>query len=515
MLIKNIVASQPFTRPRLAFLWPIVVFIVFAGLLALVQYGTPDLADNDGYYHIRVGQLIREQGLHPDFVWLPIGLLNPQDFYDHHLLYHVYLAFFTGDGSAAAMLYGAKLAAILMPAAAFTLIWWLLRSQRVPWATAWALGLCAISEAFLYRMSIPRAQSASLLVLALALYVLFSRRYIWLLPIGFVYVWLYNAFPLLLALVAAEAVATLLLERKLQWQALFFAMLGMLLGLIINPYFPANITFIFHHLLPKIGQPATSVGNEWYPYETWRLVENSGAAIALLALGAFALGWRGKRFDRITLTSFLLALFFGLLVLKARRFVEYFPPFALIFAALTIGPLLHEWYQLAAQQRAGETLIDRAIRSFQRLLPVLTAISLAVMLFLSLSAAREAMATSKSSATFAEASAWLERNTPAGSLVFQTDWDDFPRLFFYNTHNIYTIGLDPTYMQIADPELYDLWVQITRGKLNDPGATIRERFNTQFVISDLAHGDFIRKANNDRLMQEVYRDEYAVIYQIQ
>ena len=37
-------------------------------------------------------------------------------------------------------------------------------------------------------------------------------------------------------------------------------------------------------------------------------------------------------------------------------------------------------------------------------------------------------------------------NSEPGSLVFQTDWDDFTRLFFYNTTNVYTIGLDVTYM---------------------------------------------------------------------
>ncbi len=49
------------------------------------------------------------------------------------------------------------------------------------------------------------------------------------------------------------------------------------------------------------------------------------------------------------------------------------------------------------------------------------------------------------------------QNTPEGELVFQTDWDDFPRLFFYNTHNTYLIGLDPTYMQLYNSKLYDLW----------------------------------------------------------
>ena len=67
-------------------------------------------------------------------------------------------------------------------------MWWLLRGQGVRWAWLWALGLFAASDAFLFRMSMPRAQSASLLVLALGLHWLLKRRYRLLLPLGFVYV---------------------------------------------------------------------------------------------------------------------------------------------------------------------------------------------------------------------------------------------------------------------------------------------------------------------------------------
>ncbi|GAB4120463.1 MAG: hypothetical protein Fur005_32030 [Roseiflexaceae bacterium] len=479
------------------------LFVLFCLLLASIQYATPDLPDNDGFYHIKMGQLIREQGLHPEFIWLPMSILNQQDFYDHHLLYHVYLALFVGDGSSSAMLAGAKLASVIMPALAFTMIWGLLRSQKVPWAALWAIGLCAISYAFLYRMSIPRAQSASLLVLALAMYLTLSRRYVLLIPTGFVYVWLYNAFPLLIAVVGAEAVATFLLERKIAWRGLTFAAIGIVLGLVVNPYFPVNVDFIIHHLLPKVGQPETSVGNEWYPYETWTMVMNSGAALALMLLGFFAIGWRGQRFDRTQLTAFVLAVFFGLLLLKARRFVEYFPPFALIFAAFCAGPLLRDLLRDSSTPRW-----------LARLLPATSLLLLVVMTGLTLREAQDDLRGSKPAATFAEASAYLRQHAPAGSMIFQTDWDDFPRLFFYNSQNTYTIGLDPTYMQLHDAELYDLWVDISRGKVKNPSSTIRETFHAQYVISDLKHENFMERAEKDPNMQEVHRDAYAVVYQI-
>lgn len=479
------------------FAYGLGLFILLSLFFAFVQFGTPALADNDGYYHMRMGQLIYEQGLRPAFTWLPRSILNAEAFYDHHLLYHVYLALFIGDGSPAALIMGAKIASVIMPAIAGIALWKLLQAQQVVWPWFWTLGLCAISQAFLYRMSIPRAQSASLVVLIVGLHWLLTQRYWLLLPLGFLYVWLYNAFPLLLALAGIYVIATLVTERRIVWAALLAPSIGIALGLLINPYFPENISFIIHHLAPKIGQPETSVGSEWYPYDTWTLVKNSGLALGLWVMGLFGLFWQNERINRVRLSAFLLSLFFGFLLLKARRFIEYFPPFALIFAALSWTPLLQQWVQTVTQRRWG------ALIALGLLAPALGS---------TLGAARLVMADSAPASLYAEASNWLKQHSPAGSMVFQTDWDDFPRLFFYNTSNTYLIGLDPTYMQRYDPQLYDEWVAITRGDTKAPGALIRSRFGSNYIISDLRHKDFLREASNDPHIKEVYRDSDAVIF---
>ena len=98
--------------------------------------------------------------------------------------------------------------------------------------------------------------------------------------------------------------------------------------------------------------------------------------------------------------------------------------------------------------------------------------------------------------------------------MFQTDWDDFPRLFFYNTASSYTIGLDPTYMERYDADMYAEWVRITRGEVERPAARIAGRFEAAYALSDLRHQAFLARADADAGMREVYRDEYAVIYQI-
>ena len=54
------------SRSRLAALLPgLLLMLAFIAFLALVQFASPDLPDNDGYYHIKLAYLMRTEGLIP------------------------------------------------------------------------------------------------------------------------------------------------------------------------------------------------------------------------------------------------------------------------------------------------------------------------------------------------------------------------------------------------------------------------------------------------------------------
>lgn len=485
----------------------LAIFLLFILGMALIQFGTPDMPDNDGFYHIKLAQLMRTEGLKPEFTWLPLSVLNPQEYYDHHFLYHVALIPFTFFDD---LHIGAKWSAVVFASLAFLAVWFLFHRQRVPYAWLWALALLGISDAFLYRMSVTRAQSLSLAVLALGVTWLLERKYKHLAVLSFLYVWMYNAFPLMIALGVLYVVAVALVERRIEYKPLLFVAGGILLGVIVNPYFPDNIIFSWHHMAPKLTD-ATSVrvGNEWFPYDTKQILENSFPSLLAFVGGTFALGFSGKKMDTRTAFSLLTALLFGLMFLQARRFVEYFPPFALVFAAFAFAPLLAD--PEPAPASSAESPLKRILASLPM---ILLSVAVGVSIARSIPRAREAVDNSKPYNLYADASRWLEANTPAGSRVFQTDWDDFPRLFYYNTHNTYLIGLDPTYMQTYDPELYDLWVLITQGKVEQPSKIIAVRFGSQYVHTDLNHAGFIQVAGKDSGLREVYRDDQAVLYEV-
>ncbi|NOG50667.1 MAG: hypothetical protein HND48_15495 [Chloroflexi bacterium] len=109
---------------------------------------------------MRVSDLILVQRrLALDFPWLPLTILSPERFVDHHLLYHLYLAPWSHWGGVT----GAKLGQIVVASGVFVMLWAVLRACRVRLPALWAMALFAMSFHFLYRLLMVRTQGAALL----------------------------------------------------------------------------------------------------------------------------------------------------------------------------------------------------------------------------------------------------------------------------------------------------------------------------------------------------------------
>jgi hypothetical protein len=63
--------------------------------------------------------------------------------------------------------------------------------------------------------------------------------------------------------------------------------------------------------------------------------------------------------------------------------------------------------------------------------------------------------------------------------------------------------------------LYDQWVAITRGEIEQPSVSIRQQFGASYVLTDLAHHAFIRQAERDAALVEVYHDRFAIVYRLE
>jgi hypothetical protein len=500
-IVKSLTPYQSYLAPpktsrRAPVLECTTAFLLSLGLMCWIQFAGPAIVGNDAYYHIRWSRILRASAPRlPAFTWLPLTVLRAPAFADQHFLFHVLLMPFTlGD-----LRLGAKLAAPLFSALALASIFGLLVAYRIRYRWLWLLPLATGSEPFLYRMSMTRAPSLSLALLAVGVYLILERRFVYLAFLTFVFVWLYNLFPLILVFAFGHGVTVWLSERRFDLSAFYATSVGAALGLVFNPFFPKDFLLIFHHVHMLLAETAAiDVGSEWYPYDTWEMLTGNAILFALCFAALLAFDFPKRSRDRRSLFFLFLAAVLLLMSLRWRRFFEYWPPFAVLFVAFTFDAKRLE-FPRRVPVRLG----------MAALLAVLGAIAI-----LNVRAARAEIRDIRDPFAMHGVSAWLAAHTPTGSLVFNTDWVEFPELFYYNQCNIYVTGLDPRYLSDSQPELWKLYDRITQGLEKHPGPIIRERFGTEYVVARNDSTDFLDAAKSSGDFDTVYSDAYASVLRV-
>lgn len=469
-----------------------------AGLIALslaLQFSTSSLGSVDGYFHVRYSALLWEAGWRSfpiEFPWLPYTILNARDYYDHHMLFHVWLAPFT----ALDPLVGGKLAAALGAAAAFASIYGLLRRWRVEHPEWWTIAIVFSAPGFPYRMEMSRVQALSVVSLLAAFHFLEHRRLVALGIVACIYTWLYNAFPFLLALAVASALAGAARSDPVDLRPLGVAALGVAVGLVINPYFPNDLRFIAHHYLGKVwADEAVRVGAEWSPLPVHPWLGWAFPLAVISAALAALWKYRGK-LERGAHVLWLMGLGFFLLTWRSERFVEYLVPFGGLAVARTFHGPVAAWLQGGMRRRR---LVAASVVAW-----ALVCSGTTVWLLRGRPPVER----------YARAAAWIRENVPAGSVVFTSDWDDFPNLFYHDPTHRYVVGLDPTYLSRRDPELYRRWLFVATGRDPIPARTIRDVFDAPVAVTDHYHPGFVQAMDRDPRAERVHEDRWGIVYRI-
>lgn len=530
-----------------------LVYLIF-GLFAIVlvmtllQFQTKAICcgDWDGYYHIKWSQLLWQnfsQGKWlPTFEWLPLTVLNPQDYADHHFLFHLlqipFLWFFEP-------VMAAKIAAVTYSSLAIFSVYWILYRYKVEYQLLWLMAILVCANSFFYRMNMAKAPPLTIIITIAGIYLLFERKYVWLAPLMFAFVWTYSLFPLLLFAAVFWTIIIAWNERRFEWRPLAYTVGGMVLGNLINPYFPQNLLLFWEHFYTKfkVGSDfAVAVGGEWYPYTGMELILNFPVALAAMLLGYILfMPKNGKLPERATFflmfVTVLLAAQF-----RSKRFAEYFPPFAILFVAFSWQAFrTPEVIELPEEfKRDIEQFLDaentNQTEEKWKIFKQAGVWTLGVALFIFFiyclagfhhfgvneSGLMETIKGNEADDRYQRAMNWAtgkdekgNDNIPAGERIFNTNWDDFPKLFFFNTKHSYVFGLDPNYLFSENPDLYKQLVDITGGKIDDPAPIIREKFGANYIFADAKENEeMIAKALESGWVEIVYEDDEARILKI-
>src|SRR5437660_5610941 len=296
--------------------------------------------DFDGYYHIKWARLLWDnmRAGHfrpPGFPWLPLTTLSPREYVDHHLLFHIILIPFTWFRD---LQTGAKVAAFLFATVAVFSCYWLVVRYEIRYRLIWLIALLACSAPFLYRLNMTKAPPFAIIFLVFGTHFLFKRKFWPLLPLAFVFALTYDMFVLLIMAVAIWTIVIGWTEERFEWRPLTWVLLGSVLGLVINPYFPHNLYLFYEHarVMIRAGDSVTKRGNEWYPYDTREFVINCYVALAAMLIGYLTFDTGDRKGAERPLYFLILSTLLMLMTTLWKRFAEYFPPFAILFAAFTL-----------------------------------------------------------------------------------------------------------------------------------------------------------------------------------
>lgn len=290
------------------------------------------------------------------------GIIGGHDgpFQGHQFLFHIlYLPFSLISDP----VFGAKLAAVFFASLASICFLWILLNLNIRYWWFWMILFWSGSEGFLFRIQMPRVQSLALVLLLLTLIALMESRKKLLFVCGLLFVWLYDGFFILFGLMLVWLIGVRWSFKNWRASALIPLLLGILAGTILNPYFPGNFEIYFETLKRIVLHPfATShLPAEWHPPSLKQLITENWV-FAFFKLVLIALNVVAKKTEENQQEKLLgiTALFFLALLLFARRFIEYFPPFLILYFAAAyrdIWPALSQgWRKLVLAASLGVAL---------------------------------------------------------------------------------------------------------------------------------------------------------------
>lgn len=471
-----------------------VVSLVSIMISYYIQFNplNPYLPAIDSYYHVGMAELIRDQGIPTEFPWLYFTI-HKDIFVDHQLLFHIFLIPFIS-------LFGNILGAKIYNMVFFTLSWilfyFILKNLKVRAAAFLTIfSILTMACDFYFRLSLIRDMSLSLTILFLGFLFLLKNRY-WLLGIlSFLYVWAYGAFMFLPGMVLAYTLAEFLTENRWRGKALLFSIGGMILGLVINPYFPENINFMYTQVFSTGLGGQSYVGGEWHPYDTWYWVKSNMISICFL-LGAILISYiKRYKIDFRVISLFVVTLVFMMAQWKAKRFVEY----SSIFMSLSAILILKDFFREKWDEFQNKSFFKVRQNYFYLICFSLLMIGSFFFSKSQISKARFDTNNNFSMSALTEIHDYLKKHSEPGDIVFTDDWDVFPRNFFLNRHNYYVVGLDPEFMNQYDgppfnvkEKLYKLYADISSGKDKESVIFLKPYFKAKWILIDEDHMQFRR-----------------------
>jgi hypothetical protein len=435
-----------------------LVFLIFIIPLSIMQFTVPHIIGFDGYSHIKTADIIKQKGFIKEFPWAKYTILS-DNYADIQVLFRVFLIPFTFLGLAL----GAKIAAILFASLCFAVFYWFLAENRIRYAFFWSLLYLFTAETLMYRFLLPRQMPLVITLLIFTIYFLKKRKYLLLSIVSLVYALLYSGFIIQLFMIFLYFILTLAFSKKFDYRILLYSLIGTILGLMINPYFPNNMLMLYTQIF-KVNFIANLYNVEWKAWPFFEFIKNNVLVLFYFILASIILA-RNKKITKNTAFYLLLSLFFLVYTLKSRRMQEYLVPFSILMLVFFSNGILRTFEK----------------KRYSKYVKTAALATLAILIACNFILLRNDVINNTFLYHYDGCADWLS-NVPKGSLIFINAYS-FNYLFFKNSDMVYTHGMDLTYSYLQDPGKFERYMAILRGTTTDTEDFIVEDYNPSYIFA--------------------------------
>jgi hypothetical protein len=438
------------------------VFFFYSGIFLFFIYLKKVFFCVDPYYHAKHSLLISQTGnLSLVEPWLNFHFLNfaPNDpWWAHHLITALVMKFLDP-------MISLKLVSALLVGAVFAVFYFVLTRLQIKKPFIWTFLYFSSSFLFLTRLILERPHLFAIAFMPLIFYLGFKKRYYSLFVLSVLYALFYNLIFYPVFVVFLACTVDFIFSKKLDLKPFISTGSGILAGVLIHPdtlnYMYVATIHSFGVIFYKFSGVELGIGGEVKPLLFKDLLKDN-----FLALGAYlvsiAIFLNNREYFSKSTVNFLwqtlaISAFWFVITLFVPRGVEYWMPFAWMFIALSLSG-----YRNSSDYAIMNAVLSKIINL--KILSFFIYGILAVIIVLNFAGIYRnllIMNRNNPDISFKEANEWLMANSGKNETVFFTNWSFWPRMFFYNDHNRYVHGMDPTFLYEYDKDLARLWLGIS------------------------------------------------------
>lgn len=434
--------------------WFLFVFFFFF----IVHTNINGFFGNDPYYHAAHSSYYFNQWHYLDN-WIELHFFSSRPV-DPYLLFHKlggkFISLFGKE--LGFKIYGSALAAV-----ATSVFFVFLKLLKVKKPHLWTIFFLFSSTFFFSRLFLIRSYLLAIPLILSCYYLIKQEKWLYLLLISFFYSLYYTLGVFVLILAAAFAAVSFYENKEFYWQPLLYSFLGVSLGAALHPQ-PLNYlhqiyvhTFeIFYLKLTGVNLPT---GTEINLDSFSDLLLNNYLTV-LLYLPAIAVFFAGYKKQQLKQYSplFVITLFWFLLMVFVPRAVEYWHPFAILFAALIFSNI-----------KLPESALDKLKEKFywkkKNITKGFLVLVVSTLLVVNATATTTKRVKSHKNSTepeyFQDVAEYIQKDSNGRDLIFFTNWSLFPKFFYFNQQNRYITGFDPVYAYNYNQEKYWLWLNLS------------------------------------------------------